>query len=157
MIHITLPRLFYCHICIEIQKLPYVLSNALIIIWRHNPVPTPKSLSQSLWKPFENKGLHFLHLNINSILPKLDELKTIAGNTKAVIIGITECKIDNSISDSEVEILGYCNLRCDRNRNGGGVACYVRQDWCFNLRSTAIGDIKGMFLMLCYLRQNQSL
>ena len=86
-----------------------------------------------------------MHLNINSILPKLDELKTIAGNTKAVIIGITESKIDNSISDSEVEILGYCNLRCDRNRNGGKVACYVRQDWCFNLRSTAIGDIKGTF------------
>ena len=72
-----------------------------------NPVPTPNSLSQSLWKPFENKDLHFLHLNINSILPKLDELKTMGGNTKAVIIGITESKIDNSISDSEVEILGY--------------------------------------------------
>ena len=69
-----------------------------------------------------------MHLKINSILPKLHELKAIAGNTKAVIIGITECKIDNSISDSEVEILGYCNLRCDRNRNGGGVPCYVRQD-----------------------------
>ena len=38
-----------------------------------------------------------MHLNINSILPKLDELKTIAGNTKAAIIGITESKVDNSI------------------------------------------------------------
>ena len=54
-----------------------------------NPGPTPNSVSQSFWKPFENKGLHCLHLNINSILPNLDELKTIAGNTKAVIIGIT--------------------------------------------------------------------
>ena len=110
-----------------------------------NPGPTPNSVSQSFWKPFENKGLHFLHLNINSILPKLDELKTIAGNTKAAIIGITESKVDNSISDSEVEIPGYCILRCDRNRNGGGVACYVRQDLCFNLRSTAMGDIEGIF------------
>ena len=59
------------------------------------------------WKPFENKGLHFLHLNIDSILPKFDELKTIAGNTKATIIGITKSKVDNSISDSEVEIPGY--------------------------------------------------
>ena len=71
-----------------------------------NPGPTPNSISQSFWKPFENKGLHFLHLNINSILPKLDELKTIAGNTKAAIIGITESKVDNSVSDSEVEIPG---------------------------------------------------
>ena len=71
-----------------------------------------------------------MHLNINSILPKLDELKTIAGNIKAAIIGITESKVDNSISDSEVEIPGYCILRCDRKRNGGGVAYYVRQDLC---------------------------
>ena len=55
-----------------------------------NPGPTPNSVSQSFWKPSENKGLHFLHLNSNRILPKLDELKTIAGNTKAAIIGITE-------------------------------------------------------------------
>ena len=47
-----------------------------------NPGPAPNNVSQSFWKPFENKGLHFLYLNINSILPKLDELKTIAGNTK---------------------------------------------------------------------------
>ena len=110
-----------------------------------NPGPTPISVSQSFWKPFENKGLHFLHLNINSILPKLDELETMAGNTKAAIIGITESKVGSSISVSEVEIPGYCILQCDQNRNGGGVACYVRQDLCFNLRSTAMGDIEGIF------------
>ena len=110
-----------------------------------NPGPTPISVSQSFWKPFENKGLHFLHLNINSILPKLDELETMAGNTKVAIIGIAESKVDSSISDSEVEIPGYCILQCDQNRNGGGVACYVRQDLCFNLRSTAMGDIEGIF------------
>ena len=87
-----------------------------------------------------------MHLNINSILPKLDELKTIAGNTKAAIIGITESKVDNSISDRQVEIFGYCILRCDRNRNGGGVACYVRPDLCFNLRSTTMGDIEDKFV-----------
>ena len=54
-----------------------------------NPGPTPNSVSQYFWEPFENKGLHFLHLKINSILTKLDELKTIAGNTKAAIIDIT--------------------------------------------------------------------
>ena len=54
-----------------------------------NPVLTPNNVSQSFWKPFENKGFYFLHLNIISILPKLEELKTITGNTKAAIIGIT--------------------------------------------------------------------
>ena len=100
---------------------------------------------QSFWKSFESKRLHFFHLNIDSILPKLNELKLIAGNTKAAIIGITESKVDNSISNSEVEIPGYCILRCDRNRNWGGVACNVGQHLCFNLRSTAMGDTEGIF------------
>ena len=107
-----------------------------------NPGPTLNSVSQSFWKPFENKGFHFLHLDINSILPKLDELKAIAWNTKAAIIGITESKVDDSIFDSEVEISGRWILQCDRNRSGGGVACYVKQDLCLNLRSTTMGDIK---------------
>ena len=109
-----------------------------------NPDPTPNSVFQFFWKPFENKGHHFLYLNINSILPKLDKLKIIAGNTKPAIIGITESKAYNSISDSEVKIPGYCIFRCDRNRNGGGVACYVKQDLRFNLRSTVMGDIEGI-------------
>ena len=33
-----------------------------------------------------------------------------AGNTKAVISGITESKVGNSICDSKVEIWGYCIL-----------------------------------------------
>ena len=55
-----------------------------------NPGPTPNSVSQSFWEPFENKGFHFLHLNIK----------------KLPIIGVTESKVDNSISDSEVKIPG---------------------------------------------------
>ena len=66
------------------------------------PVPTQNSVFQSFWKPFKKKGFHIFHLNINSIVPKLYKLKTIAGNTKAVIIGITESKVDNSLSNREV-------------------------------------------------------
>ena len=85
-----------------------------------------------------------MHLNINSILPKLDELKAIAGNTEAAIIGIAEPKVGNPISDSEVEIPGYFILRYDQSRNDGRVSCYVRQDLCFNSRSTAARDIEGI-------------
>ena len=52
----------------------------------------------------------FLYLNINSILPKLHDLKMIAVNTEAAIIGTTEAEIGNSICDSETEIPGYCIL-----------------------------------------------
>ena len=43
-----------------------------------SPGPRPNSISQSLWKPFESKGLHSLRLNNSSVLPELDEVKTIA-------------------------------------------------------------------------------
>ena len=69
-----------------------------------NPGPTANSILK------KKKGLHFLLLNINSILPKSHELKTFTRNTKAAIISITESKADNSIFDSEVEIPGYCIL-----------------------------------------------
>ena len=36
-------------------------------------------------------------------------------------------------------------MRFDRNKNGEGVAYYVMQDLCFNLRSTIMGDIEGIF------------
>ena len=36
-----------------------------------------------------------MHVNVTSIMPKLDQLKTIARYTKAAIIGITESQIDN--------------------------------------------------------------
>ena len=29
------------------------------------------------WKVFKNKGLHFGHLNINSILPKIEQLRSL--------------------------------------------------------------------------------
>ena len=53
------------------------------------------------------KGLHFLHININSLLPKIDELKCTANKTKAAIIGITESKLDHTVPDLEFNLPGY--------------------------------------------------
>ena len=62
------------------------------------------------------KGLHLLHLNVNSLLPKIDELSYIAKLSNAAVIGITESKLDNCILDSEIEIDNYQILHCNRNR-----------------------------------------
>ena len=76
---------------------------------------------------------------MNSLLLKIDKLKCIAKKTKTTIIGITESKLDHTTPDLEVNLRGYDILQCDRNRNGGGVACYIRihvliQDlWIFNI------------------------
>ena len=88
-----------------------------------------------IWHPFKKRGLHFLHLNVNSLLPKIDELRHICKLTNAAIIGITETKLDDSILNCEINIDGYDLLRCDRDRHGGGVACYIRQSINYNVKS----------------------
>ena len=90
----------------------------------------------------------FLHINVNSLLSKIDELRDVVGHTKPAILGITESKLDSSVSDQEVNISGYSILRSDRNRYGGGVACYVRADLCFNRRNVFSNSIENVFFDL---------
>ena len=75
---------------------------------------------------FQNWGMHFIHLNKNSLLPKIDEIRYIVKLTNAAVIGLSETKLDNIILSSELKIEGYvwtgkiglipkrrkCNLFC---------------------------------------------
>ena len=43
-----------------------------------NPGPTQNQNTEqpdSIWQPFQKRGLHMMHLNINSLLPKIDEIR----------------------------------------------------------------------------------
>ena len=92
------------------------------------PVYNNQSLHSNEWNVFRSKGIHLIYLNVNSLLTKTDEICYIAECTKVAVIGITESKLDESIFQSEIEIDNYDLLRRDRNRNRGGVACYIRSD-----------------------------
>ena len=85
-----------------------------------NPGPLQNNHIEDLdiWNPFKNRGLHFIHININSLYSKIDEVRDIVFRTKAAVIGISESKLDDTFNDSEVKIPGYSVLRCDRNRHG---------------------------------------
>ena len=48
-----------------------------------------------------------MQLNINSLLPEIDELCNIAQCSSAAVIGITETKLDNTLNDSEVTVERY--------------------------------------------------
>ena len=90
-----------------------------------NPGPTQRfpDISSAIWELLKKKGLHFLQININSLLLKKDEIRCIASKTKAAIIGVTQSKPDRTVPNSEVNFPEYDILRCDRDRNSGGVAC----------------------------------
>ena len=67
-------------------------------------------------------------LNINSLPLKFEQLKLIIGNYLDILV-IQETKLDPSFSDEQFMISGYTKpYRLDRNRNGGGVIIYVRED-----------------------------
>ena len=110
-----------------------------------NPGPSHinQTSSNNEWDVFKARGLHFIHININSLLPKIEELLCLSN---AAVIGISESKLDNFIFDSKIEIDGYNILRFDRKRHGGGVASYVRNDLSFTKRNYFPHDIEIIFM-----------
>ena len=73
-----------------------------------------------------------MHLDINSLLAKIDELRNIAKCFNAAVIGITETKLNNTVCGSEVTLDGYSIVRTDRNRMGRRVLCYIRSNICYS-------------------------
>ena len=81
---------------------------------------------------FSTKGLHLCNLNIRHILPKLDELRlTMTINIGPDISGLCETILDGTVSDEQVYINWFDNLREDRldtqNKSGGGLILYYKE------------------------------
>ena len=111
-----------------------------------NPGPVQTQLIyDKTWDSLKTKGLHFCHLNVNSLLSKIDEIRDIAYHVKPAVLGITESKLDGSVSNMEINIDGYSIIRSDRNRHGGGVACYIKNDLCFNTKTIFPNSIEHVF------------
>ena len=123
-----------------LDSLPFADENILDDIFGssddiQNPPEEPEDIEEHLgYKIFQKRGLHFIHINANSILSKLEEVKIIAFETKAAVIGISESKLDETVLNGEIQIPGYNILRSDRNRHGGGVLCYIKDTICYKQR-----------------------
>ena len=100
---------------------------------------------QNEWSVFNSRGLHFIHLNINSLLPKIVKLRNIAKLSNAAVIGIGESKLDDSVLSSEIHINNYNTLCCDWNRHRGGVVCYIRNDLSYDVKSFFPLKIENIF------------
>ena len=57
-------------------------------------------------EPLKTRGLHFCHLNVNSLLCRIDELRDITNYIKPMILGITESKLDSFVMNAEVNSNG---------------------------------------------------
>lgn len=125
--------------CGKTAKLRLLIILLLMISGNVQPNPGPDSPMLSVPADmdtlFSSRGLHILHLNVRSLIHKMDEIRLLFASNKVGIISFSETWLDNSINDSEIEIENYVVIRKDRNRNGGGVCVYIRSDICYNVRT----------------------
>ena len=77
-------------------------------------------------KPRNLKGFTIANLNITSLIKNIDQFRLYLEKQKFDVFCINETRLDATVPNHEVGINGYELVRKDRNRNGGGVAIYLR-------------------------------
>ena len=118
----------------------------LSIDWTENQISSDSDYSHSddNWGLFKNSGMHFTHLNVNKLWPRIQEIRHVAQLKNGSGTGINETKIDESFLNSEIVIVGYDLIRLDRARKGGSVCCFIehsvayscKPNMCINTGST---------------------
>lgn len=75
----------------------------------------------------KNLGLKILHLNINSLFLKINEINEVISLGLYDIISLNETKLDETIPFSFFSSSFYTILRRDRLRDGGGIMVLIRK------------------------------
>ena len=91
-------------------------------------VVTPKVIRESTKLNLHKKGINVSHLNVQSLLSSIDELRLWLKDNPYHVFTLTETWLDNTVHSSAIEIPGYVFERIDRNRDGGGVGMYIKDD-----------------------------
>ena len=88
--------------------------------------PSPESISQNRnFKLSTVKGLRICHLNVRTLVDKIDEMRVFCETHRPHVLSLNETWLDSSISDSEIQLTGYLLVRRDQTRRNGGVLIYV--------------------------------
>ena len=90
--------------------------------------------------------MHFIHININSLLQKIDEARYIGNITNESIIGKSETKLDKTILSEELEVDGYELVRLDWSERGGGFACYIKSSIAYSYKDSFCSNTESIFV-----------
>ena len=74
------------------------------------------------------KNLVFLHVNINSLKDKYDNIDELLVNKYADVLCITETKLNDEYKSPLYECNGFKLYRKDRTSNSGGMVLWIRSD-----------------------------
>ena len=86
---------------------------------------------------FQQKGLHISCLNIQHLIPKLDEIRCMlmSDMCNVDIFAMCETFMNDSISDINLNIPNYSYIRRDRcNKKGGGILVYISDNVSYRHR-----------------------
>ena len=92
---------------------------------------TVNSNSEQLYKDLKMirnanlKNVIISHLNINSLGPKINEIRELQGRCAFDVLVLSETKLDGSYKQEVLDIEGYCCIRQDKRSNSGGLLTYV--------------------------------
>ncbi len=99
----------------------------LLISGNIHPNPGPDLVQLQTPDEFKNSdGLRFFHLNVRSLINKIDLIRVWAESTNSDIIVLSETWLNKSSSNSMIHIVGYNVYRSDRTKKGGGIAIYFK-------------------------------
>ena len=89
-----------------------------------------------LCNQFLKNGIVIAHLNVQSLLPKIEEIHNHVSNSAIKILSVNETFLNSDIHNSEIEIPGFTIFRNDFSRKGGGVALYICESYSPSLVKT---------------------
>lgn len=105
-------------------KLRCVIMLLLMLAGNINANPGPSDM-KCLPTPndfLSRSGLGFLHINVQSLVPKMDMIRVWAHTTDADFMIFSETWLKKSVPDHIISVSGYNVFRADRQGKGGGIA-----------------------------------
>ena len=132
----------------QVPKYRFLLLLSGDVSLKAGPINGSQQHNFDQWTVFKKRSLHFVHININNLLPKIDKLRYIAKLSEAAVTGDSEAKLEDAVLSSEIQIENYDLIRSDRNRHGGGLACFIRNDLSYNTKSCLPSEIENIFIKI---------
>ena len=89
-----------------------------------------------------------MYYNCRSVLPKFDDLILSCETYSPDFICLVETWLENNVSENETLIANYICVRHDRNRHGGGVLLYIKNNYQYKLLVKGPLDTELLFISI---------
>ena len=148
-----------CNICI-LKELPFYDELERSINPESNDINvnvkaniTRQDTSRGLYyHELQGNGFKIAHLNVNSLLKHIDEVRAFVKSNNIQVFAVNETKIDASVYDDEVMIDNFNLCRKDRSRQGGGVAIYLHKSIHFEQITHETLDVLEAMVIKVYIK-----